>query len=103
MSGQSFIVYSFISVFLIFVAFGLYGFFRTLTHQYLMIIHRNKDVKFFDKRLFFNIANIQFFGAKYLTEKGVYHRNKSWHYLKKFCLSLIVLLCCSFILVALKK
>ena len=46
--------------------------------QILMIRHRNDGIKLFDSRLLFNPFNVQFFGKKYLTDKGLVYRNKSW-------------------------
>jgi len=59
--------------------------------QMLMIHNRKPGVNLFDRRLLFNPFNIEFFGRKYLTKKGIYWRNKSWLYFGIFVFIILLL------------
>ena len=52
--------------------------FLGLFFQFLMIRNRKPGVKVFDQRLTYNPFNVQFFGAEFLTLKGLKWRNLSW-------------------------
>ena len=58
----------------------------------MMIRNRKSDIKMFDKKLLFNPFNIQFFGDRHLTEKGLYFRNKSWMYLALLIIIIVIIL-----------
>jgi len=45
---------------------------------FLMVHHRKVGVRLFDYRLLFNPFNLQFLGIKYLTQEGIYCRNRAW-------------------------
>lgn len=63
-----------------------------IVFQFLMMKNRKKKVKLFEHRILFNPFNLQFFGKKYLTEKGIYWRNKSWIFFSIFVITIIVIL-----------
>jgi len=60
--------------------------------QFLMIRNRKEGVKLFESKFLFNPFNMQFFGQKYLTEKGIYWRSKSWLFYGVFVIAIIILL-----------
>jgi len=61
--------------------------------QFLMVRYRKPKVKLFDSKILFNPFNVQFFGQKYLTEKGIHLRNKSWLYISVFTVTILIFLC----------
>ncbi len=66
-------------------------------YQILMIKNRKSGIKLFDSKILFNPFNTQFFGNKYLTDKGLYWRNKSWLFLIIFLLIIILFLMIGFL------
>ncbi len=60
--------------------------------QVLMVRNRKSDINLFDRRILFNPFNIQFFGEKYLTGKGIHWRNKSWLCLGIFVITIMIIL-----------
>jgi hypothetical protein len=62
-----------------------------LVFQFLMIANRKADVKIFDRRLMLNPFNLQFFGDRYLTLRGLKWRNLSWICYGAFAVILVLI------------
>jgi hypothetical protein len=62
-----------------------------IVFQLLMIQCRKPEITLFDKKILFNPFNLQFFGQKYLSEKGIYWRNKSWLCFGAFFITIIIM------------
>jgi len=64
--------------------------------QFLMIFNRKPGIKFFDPRFLYNIFHIQFFGDKYLTNRGLHWRKLSYncflYFILAWCLTAILML-----------
>jgi hypothetical protein len=70
----------------------LFFFVLFLVSQLMMITNRKSGVKLFDASLFGNPFAIQFYGQKYLTDRGLFWRNVSWLGAIGFVLSILALL-----------
>jgi hypothetical protein len=46
--------------------------------QWAMLMNRKPGVKLFDAAILGNPLAIQFFGRRFLTERGIFWRNVSW-------------------------
>lgn len=60
--------------------------------QVLMVRNRKSEIKLFDKKILFNPFNLQLFGNKYLKEKGIYYRNKSWVCIALFIFIILIVM-----------
>jgi ABC-type branched-subunit amino acid transport system permease subunit len=71
--------------------FLLFLFFLFVATQIAMLLNRKPGVKLFDVSIFGNPFVIQYYGRRYLTERGIFWRNISWVALAVIIISLLVL------------
>jgi len=83
----------FINLILVIICLGLFSLWLlSIISLFLMVRHRKTGVRLFDSRLLFNPFNLSLLGTKYLTQEGIYWRNRFWICFTIFTLVILFIL-----------